>query len=74
MPLIYLDQNIYDKIRRGVVGGLKENIKKLFTVVYSDDLSNICFLGLVYEKYCPIRSYLKRTFLSISFSYERESM
>jgi hypothetical protein len=36
-PLIYLDQNIYDKIRRGVLGGLKEEINKDFTVVYSDE-------------------------------------
>jgi hypothetical protein len=35
-PLIYLDQNIYDKLRRGVADWLKEEIKKHFTVVYSD--------------------------------------
>lgn len=36
-PLIYLDQNIYDKIRRGIFGGLREEIKKHFIVVYSDE-------------------------------------
>lgn len=36
-PLIYLDQNIYDKIRRGVFGGLKEEVNKYFVVVYSDE-------------------------------------
>ncbi len=36
-PLIYLDQNIYDKMRRGILGGLREEINKDFTVVYSDE-------------------------------------
>jgi hypothetical protein len=39
-PLIYLDQNIYDKLRRGVAAWLKDEIKKHFIVVYSDQTLN----------------------------------
>jgi hypothetical protein len=36
-PLIYLDQNIYDKIRREPLENLKDELKNAFTIVYSDE-------------------------------------